>query len=108
MVILKAQPSLLAKSVSSVVMPSWEPQPTVQYFCVLSQLTFLCSSVDIDSQFKSALKALIGSATEGSDVKKNETDRIKVEASTHSLMGSFVQAMVPVGESWSFFTVILY
>ena len=61
MVLMKAQPSLIAKSVSSVVLATWEPAATIQYYCALSQLTFLCGCVDVDSQFKLAMKTLVTS-----------------------------------------------
>ena len=93
--LLKAQPSLLSKSIASIVLSNWEPHPTIEYYCALSQLTFLCSSVDIDSQFRSALRAqMITAGSEGS----TEKDVAKSEGSIRSLTSSFVQAMIPLGE----------
>jgi hypothetical protein len=94
MVLLKAQPALIGKSISSVVLTSWDPQPTIQYYCALSQLTFLCSTVEIDNHFKSVMKTLATSTLDG---KNSDKDRIKVEASLRSLMNTFVEAMIPTG-----------
>lgn len=94
MVLLKAQPALIGKSISSVVLTSWDPQPTIQYYCALSQLTFLCSTVEIDNHFKSVIKTLATSTIDG---KNSDKDRIKVEASLRSLMNTFVEAMIPTG-----------
>jgi hypothetical protein len=92
MVLLKAQPALIGKSTSSVVLTSWDPQPTLQYYCALSQLTFLCSTVEIDNHFKSVMKTLAGARIDGKNIDK---DRSKVEASLKALMNTFVEAMIP-------------
>jgi hypothetical protein len=95
-ILLRAQPSLIAKSIGSVVIPNWEPHPTVQYYCALAQLTFLCSSVDVDSQFKTTMKAIAASASSDSSTEK---DRLKAEGSVRGVVTVFVQAMIPVGAS---------
>lgn len=96
MVLLKAQPTLIAKSIGSVVLTSWEPQPTVQYYCAISQLTFLCASVEVDGSFRSAMKAIVVAA--GSD-GGSEKERVKAEGLVRGLMSTFVQAMIPPGAS---------
>jgi hypothetical protein len=99
MILLRAQPSLIAKSIGSVVIANWEPHPTVQYYCALAQLTFLCSSVDVDSQFKTTMKAIAASATGDSSTEK---DRLKAEGSVRGVVTAFVQAMIPLGASSSY------
>jgi hypothetical protein len=99
MILLRAQPSLIAKSIGSVVIPNWEPHPTVQYYCALAQLTFLCSSVDVDSQFKTTMKAIAAIATSDNSTEK---DRLKAEGSVRGVVTAFVQAMIPVGASSSY------
>lgn len=96
MVLLKSQPTLIAKSIGSVVLTSWEPQPTVQYYCAISQLTFLCASVEVDGSFRSAMKAIVVAA--GSD-GGSEKERVKAEGLVRGLMSTFVQAMIPPGAS---------
>lgn len=94
MVLLKAQPTLMAKSIGSVVLTSWEPQPTVQYYCAMSQLTFLCASVEVDGSFRSAMKAIVVAASSDGG---SEKERVKAEGSVRGLMSAFVQAMIPPG-----------
>ena len=94
MVLLKAQPTLIAKSIGSVVLTSWEPQPTVQYYCAMSQLTFLCASVEVDGSFRSAMKAIVVAASSDGG---SEKERVKAEGSVRGLMSAFVQAMIPPG-----------
>ena len=94
MVLMKAQPSLIAKSVSSVVLATWEPAATIQYYCALSQLTFLCGCVDFDSQFKLAMKTLVTSVTADADTEKTA---IKADTTLRGLTTSFLQAMIPLG-----------
>ena len=98
MILLRAQPSLIAKSIGSVVLPNWEPHPTVQYYCALAQLTFLCSTVDVDSQFKTTMKSIAATASSDSSTEK---DRLKAEGSVRGVVTAFVQAMIPVGASSS-------
>ena len=94
MVLLKAQPSLIAKSISSVVLATWEPAATIQYYCALSQLTFLCGCVDVDSHFKVAMKTLVTSVTADADTEKGVA---KADATLRGLTTSFLQAMIPLG-----------
>lgn len=68
----------------------------MQYYCALDQLAFLCSSVDVDSQFKATMKAIV--ATVSSD-NSTEKDRLKAEGSVRGVVTAFIQAMVPVGMS---------
>lgn len=105
MILLRAQPSLIAKSIGSVVMSNWEPHPTVQYYCALAQLTFLCSSVDVDSQFKSTMKTIAASVSTSSD-SSSEKDRLKAEGSVRGVVAVFVQAMIPAGVVCHPFTAV--
>lgn len=94
MVLLKAQPSLMAKSISSVALATWEPVATMEYYCALSQLTFLCASVDVDTQFKVDMKTLVNSATADGPSEKGA---IKADISMRGLTSGFLQAMIPAG-----------
>lgn len=68
----------------------------MQYYCALAQLTFLCSTVDVDSQFKTTMKSIAATASSDSSTEK---DRLKAEGSVRGVVTAFVQAMVPVGAS---------
>ena len=98
MVLLKAQPSLISKSISSITLSNWDPVPSIQYYCIISQLTFLCSSVEIDNQFKSGLKTVVTNITDDkSENKLSEKNTTKAESTVRGLLNFFVQGMIPTG-----------
>ena len=107
MVLLKAQPSLISKSISSITLSNWDPVPSIQYYCIISQLTFLCSNVEIDNQFKSGLKTVITNITDDksenkSENKLSEKNTTKAESTVRGLLNFFVQGMVPTGKIFIF------
>jgi hypothetical protein len=55
-ILIKSQPYLLPRVVSSVAINWSDPQPSYAYLCAISHLTYLANTIDIDNQLKNSLK----------------------------------------------------
>jgi hypothetical protein len=86
--LLRADPSLLSKCVSSINLPSWEAQPSIPFLCALSQLTYLNCTVDVDDDARTAIR------------NATRTETAKADALLRGAVNTSLQAMIPIGE-WS-------